>query len=184
MDTFRAIFNNREIAIGFWAVVFIIYALCAKSLRRTLKSIIAILLNKKFVIIYLVFAGFLFLVIAFLRWVGFWSINLLKDTAFWVLFVEFPIFAKAVKNATDGRFFIDLIKENIALSVFIEFFVGFWTFSLWAELILIPITVFFSLVYAVSEQDKKHQTVKRFFDGLMLLWGIVIYSQNKFFVKK
>lgn len=183
LDTFRAIFNNREIAIGFWAVVFIIYALCAKSLRRTIKSIIAILLNKKFVIIYLVFAGFLFLVLAFLRWVGFWSINLLKDTAFWVLFVEFPIFAKAVKNATDGRFFIDLIKENIALSVFIEFFVGFWTFSLWAELILIPITVFFSLVYAVSEQDKKHQTVKGFFDGLMLLWGIVIVitSINHFF---
>lgn len=147
------------------------------------KSIIAILLSKKFVVFYLVFAGFLFLVLAFLRWVGFWSINLLKDTVFWVFFVEFPIFAKTVENATDGRFFVGLIKENIALSVFIEFFVGFWTFSLWIELILIPITVFFSLVYAVAEMDKKHQTVKRVFDRLMLLWGIVIVitSINHFF---
>ena len=137
MDTFRAIFNNREIAIGFWAIIFIIYALGAKSLRIMRKSIIAILLSKKFVVFYLVFAGFLFLVLAFLRWIGFWSINLLKDTVFWVFFVEFPIFAKTVENATDGRFFVGLIKENIALSVFIEFFVGFWTFSLWIELILI-----------------------------------------------
>ena len=174
MDTLQAIFNNREIAIGFWAMISFIALLFVKSARRPLKEIIILLLSKKFVAFYLVFVGFLFLVLAFLKWVDFWSSNLLKDTIFWVFFVEFPIFVKTIEKAKDSRFFGSLIKENIALSVFIEFFVGFWTFSLWVELILIPITVFFSLVYALSEREKKHQPVKKFFDRLAVLWGLII----------
>ena len=174
MDTLQAIFNNREIAIGFWVMVSGIALLFVKSARKPLKEIIILLLSRKFIAFYLVFAGFLFLVLAFLKWVGFWNINLLKDTVFWVLFVEFPIFVKTIEKAKDSRFFGSLIKENIALSVIIEFFVGFWTFSLWVEIILIPITIFFSLVYALSEREKKHQPVKKFFDRLTVLWGLII----------
>lgn len=174
MDTLQAIFNNREIAIGFWGMVSGIALLFVKSTRKPLKEIIILLLSKKFIAFYLVFAGFLFLILAFLKWVGFWNINLLKDTVFWVLFVEFPIFVKTIEKAKDSRFFGNLIKENIAVSVIIEFFVGFWTFSLWVEIILIPITVFFSLVYALSEREKKHQPVKKFFDRLTVLWGLII----------
>ena len=148
MDTLQAIFNNREIAVGFWVMVSGIALLFVKSARKPLKKIIILLLSKKFIAFYLVFAGFLFLVLAFLKWIGFWNINLLKDTVFWVLLVEFPIFVKTIEKAKDNRFFGNLIKENIALSVIIEFFVGFWTFSLWVEIILIPITVFFlSLIH-------------------------------------
>ncbi len=174
MDTLQAIFNNREIAIGFWAMVSVIALLFVKSARKPLKVIIRILRRKEFVAFYLVFSGFLFLVLAFLKWVDFWNSNLLKDTIFWVFFVEFPIFVKTIEKAKDSRFFGSLIKENIALSAFIEFFVGFWTFSLWVELILIPITVFFSLVYALSEREKKYQPVKKFFDRLIVLWGLII----------
>ena len=175
MDTLQAIFNNREIAIGFWVMVSGIALLFVKSARKPLKEIIILLLSKKFIAFYLVFAGFLFLILAFLKWVGFWNISLLKDTVFWVLFVEFPIFVKTIEKAKDSRFFGNLIKENIAVSVIIEFFVGFWTFSLWVEIILIPITVFFSLVYVLSEREKKHQPVKKFFDRLTVLWGLIIF---------
>ena len=174
MDTLQAIFNNREIAVGFWVMVSGIALLFVKSARKPLKKIIILLLSKKFIAFYLVFAGFLFLVLAFLKWIGFWNINLLKDTVFWVLLVEFPIFVKTIEKAKDNCFFGNLIKENIALSVIIEFFVGFWTFSLWVEIILIPITVFFSLVYALSEREKKHHPVKKFFDRLTVLWGLII----------
>lgn len=174
MDTLRAIFNNREIAIGFWAMVFIVSLLFMKSARKSLKRIIAILLKKKFIVFYLVFAGFLFLVLRFLKWIDFWGNDLLKDTIFWVLFVEFPVFVKTIEKAKDSHFFGSLIKENIELSAIIEFFIGFWTFSLWVEIVLIPITVFFSLVYALSEREKRQQPVKKFFDRLIALWGFVI----------
>lgn len=174
LDAVQAIFNNREIAIGFWAIIFIIALLFVKSVRKPLKTMLGLLLCKKFVVFYMVFTGFLFLVLAFLKCIDLWDINLLKDTVFWVLFVELPIFVKTIEKAKDSSFFGSLIKDNIALSVFIEFFVGFWTFSLWIELILVPLTVFFSLVYAMSKQEKEYQPVKKFFERLTVLWGLII----------
>lgn len=174
MDTIQELFNNREIAIGFWSAVAIIVLLFIKSMRQSLKTIIGILFCKKFIIFYVVFISFLFLVLSILKWAEVWDISLLKDTIFWVLFVEMPLFTRAIEKAKGGIFFGRLIKENIALSVLLEFFVGFWTFSLWIELILVPLTVFFSFLYAISEQEKKHRPVKKFFDGLMVIWGILL----------
>lgn len=51
------------------------------------------------------FYSFLLLVIQLLRWTTFWNSSLLKDTIFWVLFVELPIFGKAIQEANDNRFF-------------------------------------------------------------------------------
>lgn len=56
----------------------------------------------------------------------------------------------------------------------IEFFVGFWTFSLITEIILIPLTVLISVLQVLAGQDKKHRSAKRFFDGLLVLWGIIL----------
>ena len=174
MDVSQTVFNNREIAIGFWAIVSIIVLLSMKSVRKPLKTTIRLLRRKEFVVFYIVFTGFLGLVLAMLKRVDLWDISLLKDTVFWVLFVELPVFVKTIKNTNDSRFFGRLIKENIALSVLIEFFVGFWTFSLWVELILVPLTLFFSLIYAMSEREKEYQPIKKFFDRLAVLWGLII----------
>lgn len=174
MDVIREFFNNREIAIGVWVAVAITALFFMKPMRQSFKTIIRILFCKKFIVFYVVFIGFLFLVISALKWAELWDIGLLKDTIFWVLFVELPLFAKAIEKAKGGRFFVSLIKENIAVSVLIEFFIGFWTFSLWMELILVPLTVGIALLYAVSEREKKHQPIKKFFDGLMVIWGIVL----------
>ncbi len=125
-----------------------------------------------------------------LNWAGFWELALLKDTAFWVLFVELPLFTKAIEKADSGRFFSKLIRENVTIAVAIEFFVGFWTFSLITEIILIPLTVLISVLYVLAGQDKKHRSVKRFFDGLLVLWGMIllinaiyslIHAPNQFF---
>ena len=125
-------------------------------------------------IFYIVFLSFLGLVLFALNWAGLWDLTLLKDTVFWVLFVELPLFAKAIEKADGGRFFSNLIRENVAIVVAIEFFVGFWTFSLITEIILIPLTVLISVLQVLAGQDKKHRSAKRFFDGLLVLWGIIL----------
>ena len=92
-----------------------------------------------------------------------------------MLFVELPLFTKAIEKADGIHFFRKLLKDNVAISVIIEFFVGFWTFSLTVELIIVPATVLISALYAIASMDKKHLSAKRFFEVLFAVWGVVIF---------
>ena len=148
----QEIFNNREIAIGIWLLIALVAMLLIKSLRKIwvdfLKKILPILFCKKFIVFYVVFVAFLVLVIQALKWTTFWDGSQLKDTIFWVVFVELPVFAKAIDKAKDNRFFTRLITDNLKFIVLFEFYIGFWTFDLWVELLIIPISVVFSFLYA------------------------------------
>ena len=175
MNTIQDIFNNREIAIGLWVIVAIILLLFTKAAREFLKTALPILFCKKFVVFYIVFLSYLAVVLYVLNWAEWWDFELLKDTIFWVLFVELPLFTKAIEKADGTHFFRKLLKDNVAISVIIEFFVGFWTFSLTVELIIVPVTVLVSALYAIASMDKKHLSAKRFFEVLFAVWGVVIF---------
>lgn len=174
MNEINEIFNNREIAIGLWIFVALIIMLINKATRKFIADVISTLLCKDFLVFGAVFIAYLVAVLHILKWTEFWDTVLLKDTIFWVLFVELPIFSKAIEKADGARFFCKLIKENLAVAAVIEFFVGFWSFSLIAELIIVPVTVFVSLIYAVASRDPKHSLVKRFFEFLSVVWGAVL----------
>lgn len=175
MNTIQGIFNNREIAIGLWVIVAVILLLFTKAARQFLKTVLPILFCKKFVVFYIVFLSYLAVVLYVLNWAEWWDFELLKDTIFWVLFVELPLFTKAIEKADGTHFFRKLLKDNVAISVIIEFFVGFWTFSLTVELIIVPATVLISALYAIASMDKKHLSAKRFFEVLFAVWGVVIF---------
>jgi len=190
MNTIHGIFNNREIAIGLWIMAAVILLLFTKPTREILKTTLPILFCKKFIIFYIVFLCYLVGLLHILSWAELWNLKLLKDTIFWVLFVELPLFAKAIEKADGTHFFRKLLKDNIAISVIIEFFVGFWTFSLKAELIIVPATVLISALYAIASRDKKNLSAKRFFEVVFAVWGVVIFinaisclfiSPNEFF---
>lgn len=178
MAAIQEIFNNREIAIGTWVIIALLVVLISKSLRQPLlqflKTAIPILFCRKFVVFYCVFiASFLFAV-DILRWTTFWDSSMLKDTIFWIVFVELPLFVKAIEKAKDNRFFSNLIADNLKFIVLFEFFVEFWTFDLWIELVAIPITVFISSLHALASREKKHKPAKALFDILLKIWGIII----------
>lgn len=174
MIELQNIFNNREIAIGIWVALAVIISIFTKPGKQLLKSVIPILFCRKFIVFYVVFLFYLFLVTYFLYVIGFWSIDLLKDTIFWVLFVELPLFVKTIEKAKDNHFFTKIIKDNLAVAAIIEFVINFWTFSLITEIIIVPVTVLIGLLYALVAQKQKCIKVKRFFDWIFAVFGFVV----------
>ena len=172
MEFLQSVFNNREIAIAFWVIIVATILIFTKTGKEFFKLVIPILFCKKFVVFYFVFISFLCFVIYGLYKIEIWSPTLVKDTIFWVMFVELPLFVKAIEEAKDARFFRKLIKDNIAISVVIEFLIGFWTFALWVEILLVPFLVFISALYAVAERERKHKPAKSFLQGILTLLGI------------
>lgn len=174
MSKLQEIFNNREIALGAWLILIVVIFIFTKPAQEFLKSVLPILFCRKFIIFYVLFLSYFCFATYLLYVIGFWTIDLLKDTVFWVVFVELPLFAKTIENAKDGRFFIKLIKDNIALIVIIEFVLNFWTFSLLTEIIIVPVMVIVGILYALALREKKYQKSKRFFDGVFIIFGLVV----------
>ncbi|MFC5591264.1 hypothetical protein ACFPRA_20485 [Sporosarcina soli] len=174
MDALQSVFNNREIALGGWVIIAIIVGLFTKAGRNFLKSVLPIVFSRKFVVFYIVFLGFFSLTVLYLYHAEFWDLSLLKDTVFWVVFILVPLFAKTIENAKDGRFFAKLIKDNLAIIVLIEFILNFWTFNLAVEILAIPIALLFGGVYAVASREEKTVMVKKFIDGLFVIFGILV----------
>lgn len=174
MNELREIFNNREIAIGIWALIAVIFSAFTKPIRQFLKSVLPILFSRKFIVFYIVYLSYFVLVTYSLYSIGFWDISLLKDTIFWVVFVELPLFAKTIEKANGNHFFTKLIKDNIALFIILEFVLNFWTFELISEIFIVPIAILFGFLYGFAAIKKEFQEVKRFFDRLFIIFGVLM----------
>ncbi|WP_039042533.1 hypothetical protein [Sporosarcina sp. ZBG7A] len=174
MDALQNVFNNREIALCCWVIIAIIVGIFTKAGRDFLKSVLPIVFSRQFVFFYIVFLSFFSLTVLYLYHASFWDLSLLKDTVFWVIFILVPLFAKAIENAKDGRFFAKLIKDNLAFIVIIEFILNFWTFNLAVEMLVIPIAILLGGVYAVASREEKTLIVKKILDGLFVVFGTVV----------
>lgn len=169
----QEIFNNREIAVGIWILLAIAISVFTKPGRQFFKSVFPILFCRKFVMFYIIFLSYFGLITYGLYSIGFWDASLLKDTIFWVLFVELPLFVKTIQKAKDSHFFAQLIKENITLIVIIEFILNFWTFKLLTEIIIVPMAILIGMLYALCARENAQQ-VKHFFDWIFVAFGVVV----------
>lgn len=178
MDALQAVFNNREIASSIWIIIVSIIGLLTKSGRQFLKNVLPLFFIRKLVIFYIIFLSFFSLTVVYLNYVGFWELTLLKNTVFWVLFVQIPLFVKTITKAKDGRFFAKLIRDNLAFIVIIEFVLNYWTFNLAVEMIIIPSLCFFGVVYAVAARKEKTIIIKIILEKLFIVFVsiVVIYT--------
>ncbi|WP_274654871.1 hypothetical protein [Paenibacillus humicola] len=174
MEALQNVFNNREIAFGIWIIIAIIIGLFTKAGRKFLITVLPIIFSRKFVLFYIIFLSFFSLTVLYLFYSKFWDLYLLKDTIFWVIFFEIPLFVKSIDTAKDGRFFAKLIKDNLALIVIIEFILNNWTFDLVVELAIIPITLLLGGLLAFASREEKTVSVKKIINGLLVVFGIVV----------
>ena len=89
MKSFFEEFNNREIAIVIWILVFITLMSLAKDIRESFKRIIKTFFVKKILLTFLSLIAYTILIIYFLLRLKFWEFEFLKDTIFWFFGVAF-----------------------------------------------------------------------------------------------
>lgn len=174
MSELQKILSNREIALGLWVIIVGVILVLSKAGKNFLKSIIPIIFCKKFIVFYIIFISAFIFIVRVLFFLGYWDMSLLKDTIFWMLFVEMPLFVKTIEKAKDQRFFKSLLKENVELAVIISFVMNFWSFSLFIEFVLVPLAVIIGSLYYISSKDEKFRSAKRLFD--FLIFAFVIYA--------
>lgn len=168
------IFSTREIVGIFYIVLFCVYVLSKKQLRKALVQVIKCACKIKLVVPFLLLIGYAGIIVYISTSVPFWNNTYIKDVIMWVLFVGIPYCYNATSDGEKEHYFSNLFKQNIKFIVILEFFVGTFTFSIVAELILQLIITFLVLLQAVSTTKEEWEATARLLDVMLAIIGFII----------
>ena len=175
------IFNNREIAIGFWLIFFSIYVFTSKrmtSLKESILKIFSMFFKKKISSVLFLMLFYIGAILIFLYKINLWNISQIKDTIYWVVSVGFMSFLKLETIKKDRKFLINSVIDYLKLLAILQFIVGMYTFSVWLEIALVPILVVIGGVAAVASSKEEYEPVKKITDFLLTSYGtaVIIYT--------
>ena len=173
------IFSTREIAAKFWLVVFFIYILINKEIRKSAYRVIIALRNKYIVLAILFLFVYTSLITYFPLYVcGVWDGSMIKDTCIWFLFTALSLLFN-INKARDFTFFKRIITGNIKVIIIVEFLFNFYTFPLVVELIMLPILTFLTIVQTYTEihqqQEPKYKITTSCIKTIFSLIGCGIF---------
>lgn len=172
----QAIFNNREIALLLWIAVIVLAVLLSK-LRKSLFPIIQILTKRLFLIIFSLIGAYLFGIIILFKKLEVWQNSNLKDVLFWLFTVGLILVFK-INDARSNSYFKGIFLSAIKWTIVLEFVVNLYSFSLFTEIIILPVLVFLALTQAVAEMDEKHKVVSKFLQNIIAIAGLSIFSYS------
>lgn len=172
------IFNNREIALAIWFLIALSYCLSISSIRTAMKSVITVLFRRILVTHFLIMLSYICIVVLFLWKVGIWEIDQLKTSIYWSFSVG-AITLFRISNISENDSYLSVaIRDNFKIVVVVEFVAVFYTFSLVAELIIIPIASLVVMMLAVSENKEEHRLAEKFLTAIMTIFGLIMLSYS------
>jgi hypothetical protein len=148
-----------------------------KKIGRSFAQLLKILFGRKIFPILLIFLGYISFLILGLARIGVWNASdHLKDSIAWTLTVALVMFFNISEVSKEG-FFRKKVKEAFAFTILLEFIIGFYTFSLPVELVLMPILMILVLLRAFSESDQKYSAAKKGLDVFLGIFGFLLLGQ-------
>ena len=178
LDYLNKTFNNREIALISYLLIFIIWALVQKKIRKSFISVIKAILAWKILASIFSLIIYVAIVVYGLFKIGLWEKFLIKDSIYWTFGVGLVIMMSFDKALKEEHYFKNLVKENFKVLLIIEFIVGLYVFGIITEFILMPFVILFSMLLGYTEVYKEHEQVRKLVNGLLGILGTVyiIYS--------
>lgn len=178
LDYLNKTFNNREIALISYLIIFIIWTLTQKNIRQSIVSVIKAFMAWKILVSIFVLLLYIALIALGLFKIGLWDKSMIKDTVYWTFGVGFIIMMNFDKALKEEHYFKNLVKENFKVLIIIEFIVGLYVFGIITEFILMPFVILFSMLLGYTEVYKKHIQVRKFLNGIFGILGMIylIYS--------
>jgi len=170
------LFNNREITIGIWLAAIIISALCWKVSRSAIADVIKATFKLQIIIPLLLSFIPSALVVTVLAYLKLWDLSVLKETIYWVLGTGLAMFGSFTKVDTIKNLYKHTAKAALALVVILQFLVNFYTFPLWAELILWPIIAITVILaeFTKHRKGREYNSARKLFNGIIILVGAIM----------
>ena len=168
------IFNAREIATAAWSICGIIFLIAIPKIRTQLLAAIKALFSRKLIVIYELMAIYVSLLIFLLFKSDLWNVGLLKDSFIWIFLAGIPSIFQTTKIKSRKKYFRHALGDVLRFTTIVEFLVNRYTFSLIAELIIVPISFFLFALLAFTEKGNKFHSAKRLLRFLITFFGMYL----------
>jgi len=174
LNYYISFFNNRELAFIIWFILFFIFIIFHGKIRLSLINLSKAFFKLKIQIVLLLMIFYVSLIVLLLYKINLWIFPLIKDTIFWIFGTAFVLLINVEKISKEESYFKKLFLDNIKLVLILEFIVNIYTFSLWFEIILIPIITIIVVMNALAGTKEEFGPVKKLTDGILAILGITI----------
>ena len=85
----------------------------------------------------------------------------------------------AVSSEADERYIQKVLKDNLTLTMILEFFMNTFTFNIWIELAIIPI-ITITVMNVIAERKEEYKNVHKLLDFVLAIAGFwILYETIK-----
>ncbi|OAT77004.1 hypothetical protein A9B99_06740 [Mangrovibacter phragmitis] len=171
------ILNNREIAIALWILAASVYIFSSPKmveLKNATKDVLAALFVRKIMTIIFLMVAYMAIVIYWLSEWKLWNFDQIKNTLFWCVSVGFISLLNIEKIKKDHSFFRHSVLDNLKLLATLQFVVSVYTFSLWIEILLVPVLVLLGVMLSIAKTDRKYHQVQYLLEYCLALFGVIL----------
>lgn len=86
----------------------------------------------------------------------------------------------AVSSEADERYIQKVLKDNLTLTMILEFFMNTFTFNIWIELAIIPIITIITVMNVIAERKEEYKNVHKLLDFVLAIAGFwILYETIK-----
>lgn len=168
------VFNNRELALGIWSFIFLFIALLSKQIRELFNSLISIFLIKEVGITLLLFFSYIGSLSYLFHSIGFWELELMKETILWTLFVGLILIGKFSKEENQNKIFKTVLTDSLTIILVLEFIIDTYVFSFWNEIFLVAGVSILALIEVVLKLNKDSKKAHKFVEKLLSIIGLIV----------
>lgn len=169
-------FSSREIAGIIWLCVLLLFVLPNASVRQAFGSFLKACCQRQIVVITLLVLIYITLEILLLRSLELWSTTNIKDTLIWILCSGFALIVQFVPGYENGKAsFYTVVKNLIGIPILLEFFMNYYTFNIWIELILLPMASFLGAALALSKTRPELETAGKVSSRIIGSLGLLLF---------
>lgn len=157
--------NNRDIASFFWLVVMFLF-LSIQSIRKnsevltSLRKLLISIYQYKLIIILSVLLLNTLLSIYLLNHFNLWDFSQVKNTFLWLIITGLSLIEKSLSSDNYKNLLNDTILTNLKLTIFLEFFINLYAFSLPIEIFLVFMTSILVILSVFSEKKTEVNELK------------------------
>lgn len=168
-------FNNREIAGVFWLTGALLLSCKSKDIRSSLAQFIALAFHRTLLTLFVLFAANVAAICFFASKMYLWDTKLVVPTIVWFFLGGLILLGRSFQAKEDSNHFRGYAVAAIGGVALFEFIYLARTFSLGAELVLVPVVTVVGLFAVFSERDPEHASVKKLMTWFQIIIVVAIF---------
>ena len=176
------LFSTRELAAAFWTGVILaavgIAIVTNKKIRKDFIEVLKGVFDRKLRKLWEIYLSYIGIIPLMFSRFPIWKNIYLKDIILWTPFSGLTICMNAVAGEADEKYISKVLKDNIRFTVVTEFLLSTFTFSLWVELIIIPIMTAITLLDVVAAQKSETVAVHKLLQSVIAFIGLCLVFQT------